>query len=1377
MSLIPGFIIDSCRNNRMSGEFKAYAMFIDIAGFTAMTQNLMSHGKEGAEIMSAIINDIFTPSIKEIYKNGGFISTFAGDAFTSIFRVKKPEYILRAGFAIQEIFETKGRFDTKSGIYELAVKIGLSSGTVKYRIIDADAQRTFYFRGDAVDNCASAEHQAESKQIIADKRFMDSLSMSIDSIDLPGNYFLLSQKPVELPRLKIKRYSTDPEAERLFVPDQVLELKAKGEFREIVSCFISFSEEGDFISAIKEVIKKCHRYGGYFNRADFGDKGPVILIIFGAPTGRERLSARAADFLLSLRDIPAFSFRAGISKGTAFTGFIGSEKRREYTAIGGTVSLSARMMMSAEWGTIIAETGIARILSKDYKLKSKGFMKFKGFSDKIEVFSLESKITTRDHLQYTGCFIGRKKETEKLKRYINPVFNNKFGGAVYIDGPAGIGKTRFIADFMKNTRGCSFFYLPCDEILKKSFNPFIHFFKHYFNQNELNAIERNRKNFQNKYRSLIKKTKDELIKKELKRDISIISALIGLQWKNSLYSRLGPSDRYENTLYAVKNFFKACSLLKPLVLILEDGHWIDNDSLELIKRLVRNVKQYAFIIISLCRPNDDGTPVELFGKIPSKRISMIPFSRENMTEFLADRLQSADIPDKTRSFILEKSEGNPFFAEQIILYLTEGNILDKKLKLSDKAYDIPSGINQIILARIDRLSSEMKNTIKTASVLGREFALQVLQRLLYAERFPHDEEYFRNKIEEGCREQIWETISEIRYIFRHALIRDVVYEIQLKARIRKLHGLAGKIIEEIYNDRIAECYEDLAEHFDKADNSDKALYYLQKAGLQSQERYQNEKAAAYYNRLIKYLLDNKDFENTIRFLLKKVEVLELSGRLDDAIKTSEKALSYAKQIKNRDLEAECLNNLGQKKRIMGNHEEAMAIFNKVLILSEKAGPRHEYGLALSYMGNIMNLQCEYEKAMEYYQKAKEIFEDIGYKRGLSNIINSVGIVYTGQSRFTEALDSFKNHLTLEKELGNIAGISASERNIGMLYIKQGNLSKALEHLQLELKICEERGDRYGISGTYDLLGRIYQQQGDFEKASDYMLRALPIKEEIGNKYGISLTYANIGTLYDQQGDYKTAMDYFHKSIALSRELKDKENIGKVLCDIGIVYGKQGNYEKALESFYKDLEISQEIGNLIEVTAATNNIGLTYKHMGDLDRAKEYYSKALSLYKKLKNHIGVSIAISNMASVYHLQGNYEKALDYYDRAIKSARRLGIKYHLCSYLSEKADIMYNKDSRKANMLNSEAHDLAKKAGRNDIIFNTNILSCKLDKDKKGLLEMLNDYKEKEQKAMILYELYNMTREPNYASEALKAYKQLLKKSPKHEYKKRIQELEKI
>jgi len=311
-NLIPNYIAEKFQKNIFSGEFTAVTMFLDISGFTAMTERLMLEGKEGAEILSQIINNVFEPVIAEVYDAKGFISTFAGDAFTAIFpNAENTESKINCALRINNIFKSIGRQKTKYGVFELFVKIGLSFGKAEWAIVGNESHKTFYFGGDAINACAYSEHHCEQTDIVLDEHIIKTLPQELVK-DIPHN-----KKHIKLSDFKFEFKDAKNAAEqfeikeiskktlRSFMPDQAINMSQQGEFREVAAVFISFKEfsaRESLNKFVSEIITVCDLQGGYFNKMDFGDKGGVILVVFGAPVSYENNLTRALNFLSQIRN-------------------------------------------------------------------------------------------------------------------------------------------------------------------------------------------------------------------------------------------------------------------------------------------------------------------------------------------------------------------------------------------------------------------------------------------------------------------------------------------------------------------------------------------------------------------------------------------------------------------------------------------------------------------------------------------------------------------------------------------------------------------------------------------------------------------------------------------------------------------------------------------------------------------------------------------------------------------------------------------------------------------------------------------------------------------------------------------------------------------
>ena len=517
-NLIPYYISEQYKNNNLKGSFKAYTMFIDISGFTKLTETLMKYKNDGAEVLTEVINIIFNPIVKNIYENGGIISTYAGDAFTAIFKIDSNfkgininQRIMNSALFINNYFKDNKTIETKYGKFKIGVKVGLSYGEVRWGIIGKGGKNTYYFKGEAIDGCTKSEHNAEKDEIILDDKIIRQLKIGKEHLIVKENgCFKLKLEVINPESKKTKSHSHKFTKKDLqpFIFDSVINFKEKAEFREIVSVFISFDEsekESVLNEFVIELIEESYNHGGYFNKVDFGDKGGVALVLFGAPISYENNIERALNFILQIkRRTTKLKFRVGIAYGTVYAGIMGGQERCEYTVIGDIVNLSARYMMRTEWSKFWISENIVKKVNKIYEFKKAGDFKFEGKTGKIPVYELIKKKESSELNFFEGEIVGREEELDQLGNFTDPVFKDKFAGIIYVYGEAGIGKSRLVYEFKKQViDSVNWFYFPCEEILRKSFNPIIYFLKNYFNFSEENSKEQNKQNFEIQYNILL----------------------------------------------------------------------------------------------------------------------------------------------------------------------------------------------------------------------------------------------------------------------------------------------------------------------------------------------------------------------------------------------------------------------------------------------------------------------------------------------------------------------------------------------------------------------------------------------------------------------------------------------------------------------------------------------------------------------------------------------------------------------------------------------------------------------------------------------------------------------------------------------------------
>jgi len=1206
--LIPAFILERFDRNQMNGEFQATAMFLDIVGFTAMTQALMSNGKEGAEVSADVINRVFTPAINTIYEQGGFVSSFSGDAFTSVFPSDSVTVVdaLRAALSLQRLFREEGRQQTRFGSFSLSVRIGLSHGPVIWEIIPHEQQCAFYFGGKVIERCAGNKHHAAEGEVIFDDEILSEIPASAEvaySTKSSCLYSLISTPSSDVIGV---RETPAPGCQNRFIPEEVVSMTGRGEFRNIISCFISFDCRNDLAVGAAKVITLAHRFGGYFNKIDFSDKGGIMLVVFGAPVNPGNLYNRALEFAIAAMEIPDLCVRIGLTYGTAFAGFVGSELRSEYTVVGSVVNLSARFIQKKKRAVTYIDQSIHKQTSSRYRLLELKPRKFKGFKGKTPVFKLIGKRETIQISSFEGRMVGRDAELDLLVEYLEPIKKGKFGGIIYIYGNPGIGKSRLLHELI-HRQELTTLILRNDSVLKKPLNPFTYFFNHYFEQGNESSQDERKIRFKTIYQKLVGRIvslSDAAIRertiKELNRIESIIASIVGLFRDGSVYDMIPHQDRAVVTQMAIKDFFIALSLTEPIILLIEDIQWLDNESLDLLEILSRRIEDYPLIILACSRFNDDGSrpKLRIDEDVPRHSITLSELSQDSTRELTEDRLGNK-VDSELIKYIQIRTEGNPFYTEQFCLYLQENSLINVKegqYRLITELNDIPSDIYMILIARIDRLSLELKETVQIASVLGREFEVQVLTCLIeLLHRVTPDVSSslkgveIRPLISMIEREGIWGALSELEYIFSHALLRDAAYDMQLRVRLRDLHRLTGDVLVNLYPDDKA-IYADCAHHYERAKEWDRALEYCKKAG-------------DYFHESLKY---------------------------DEALLYRQKTLSIScKTVGEEHLNtAQANDELGEVWSDMGDYDAALSNFEKSLAIRLKLlGEKHEE-IAVSYncIGRDYLEQGDYNTALDFYEKAAAIQKDIlGDKHKDTAITyNNIGDAHWYIGNYDEALICFEKALAIYKELlgEKHRETAISYNNIGAVHSKKGDQDTALTCYEKGLGILKESlGRKHPNTATSNNnIGLIYAYKGNFDTALIYLEEALAIQKEVlGEKHPATATsYNNIGSVHRRNDDSNTALAYYEKALAIKRELLGEKHPGTAITlgNIALVYASLERYSEAEQMFNRAISIFTD-----SLGASHPHTITTLKRMCSMYEKTDNETEAKQIRERLKELTG------------------------------------------------------------------------------------------------------------------------------------------------------------
>jgi predicted ATPase/class 3 adenylate cyclase len=1185
--VVPELIVENYREARHSGEFLAVGMFLDLSGFSTMTDTLMHHGQHGAEVLSALMHGVFDPLVESIFDYGGKIVGFAGDGIMALYPVDGDARstalrALASASIIQKRFLENPTRETEYGKFSISAKLGLAIGSVSWGILCSATcdQATYYFRGSAVDESADAEHHARAGDILLTANLRELLGTDIKTTPF-GSHQRFGEFCLEMPAPSPVFFPpVDLEIARLFMPEEVIAHDVRGEFRQVVNLFMRFPDltEEQLRSLITTIFDLREKYGGLLNRLDFGDKGCNMLMLWGAPVAYENDVRRALTFLLDLRSAVDFPITAGVTYYIAHAGYLGSVMCEDYTCYGWGVNLASRFMMSAPIGEIWVDDRIARRVSRRFDIEFVGSQMFKGFAAEQKVHRLLRHKETVEPI-YHGELVGREEELAQLANFTEPLRQGRFAGLLLVTGDAGIGKGRLVYEFRSSKlfEEKSILWAVCqsDQILRQSFNPLRNWLWMYFGFTHGQPVEQRKQAFDKKLGDLLVSIPDTKLANELDRTRSILGALIDLRWEDSLYEQLDAEGRYNNTFLALIALLKAESLRQPVVLFLEDLQFTDSDSKEFLPRLQRAIlaseESYPIAIIVTTRP----TGVTLETDLINARIDLRGLFYEPIARLSETMLGGAVDPDLV-TLLLNRSEGNPYFVEQIIRFLQEENHLEPSgagwtLVRRLRSNFLPGDIRSVLVARLDQLMHAVKESVQTASVLGREFEADILVQML------REDGNVQKYIAEAEKAAIWAPLNEIRYIFSHGLLRDAAYEMQMRARRRELHALAVEALETLYPHDLDKRCAELAYHAEYGELFPKAQKYFSMAGKLAAEKYQNHQAIDYFMHALAFT-PFEDLRTRFDLLMERVELFNRVGNRPAQLRDLQALKRLADQLNDRQRLANVSMLYARYYFVIGEYPRTVEIAEDVASLSRRLGQEDlALGVYIVWSQALFRLG-KLDEALKYAMDGLSLARRFHRRVDEGKCLSSLGLIAleskepgVAQQYLEEAVAIAREtkERTLEsRALVNLANAAAFMQQD---YITARAYYERADELHVEL------GDRSQQGIGLGNIGWVCGMVGDFAAAQMYHERALVIAREVGSIYQETYTLMNLSKVAEVQGKADEAIHYALAATDLSKTAEDKTAEAWAYLYLGQAYLLSGQFEAARIAFQSSLHIRQELG--------------------------------------------------------------------------------------------------------------------------------------------------------------------------------------------------------
>ncbi|HIE27614.1 TPA: tetratricopeptide repeat protein, partial [Candidatus Poribacteria bacterium] len=743
------------------------------------------------------------------------------------------------------------------------------------------------------------------------------------------------------------------------------------------------------------------------------------------------------------------------------------------------------------------------------------------------------------------------------------------------------------------------------------------------------------------------------------------------------YLQEDPEELQKQTFAAIKNILMQLVKRSPLVLALEDLHWIDEVSYELILFLMDNLTETPTLLLNVYRPEIYGdfgasdrlcqkigvVAQEKFGddKYTEVRLGRLP--RDDMELILDSMLNLEETQDSRdlKDMILTKAEGNPFYLEEVIRKLIEDIVIQPEeggngyvIVGNIEDIDVPLGVQAVVRARIDRVRGTPKRTLQCASVIGRLFQRRILEYIS-----PQDNNLDRDldklidlelidKLQNG---------SELEYNFLHILTYETAYDSIIVRRKRELHGLIGACLEEYYEAEIEAHLDHLAYHYRRSDKTDKAVNYLVAAGKKAQNLYSKSDAIDYYSNALRLIPQMSEDVLPMKMIAHEGlgDVYGLAGQFDSALNHYAEVLKdsqppestavihrkmgdiYRKKGDNAmaieqyqaglvELDdkvkspegARILTDIGYIYYLDGKYSEAIQMHNQALEAVE--GTENYYVQALVYknLGNVMFEHADFDQTIEYWEKSREILERFNAGIDLAKLYYNFGELYVRRGDNEKALFYFQLCLKEREKLGDVNGLITPYDGCGRIYRSMGEFDKALDFFEKGLEIAQRVGNARMIGIINHNIASMYLSWQKFEKAIEHQKLCLPIFEAQNLPKPLSYCFANIGLAHCELGNLDEAVEYQNKALEMGKQLDDPFFVSSVYHCIGRVYLKKQDYDRAIDYFHNALEISEDKEFLETSGESHRDIGKAYLGKGDIEEARTHLNKAVEFFEKLGN---------------------------------------------------------------------------------------------------------------------------------------------------------------
>lgn len=1291
-----------CSGQEVPERAEGVALIADVSGYTALTEALQHKfgARRGAEELSHLMEQVFQTLIHVVTSYGGSVIGFSGDAFLCWFTPRPGLEIAHlAATAAMEMQQSMDQFSalaladgSQSG---LGIKIAIAQCRGLRREVGDPAYQVFdVLAGSDITRLAQGEGLASRGETVVDESIAAKLGpyASIgESRSLPQDVgiflpLLSLESKAQVAPLQIDGPMQDAQLRPYLLPEVNAALdRGQGEFltelRSAAVLFMRFNgldydrdpQAGDkldyFIRGVQAILR---RFGGSLLQLTMGEKGNFLYLNFGAPVAYEDNAQRAAQAALALRqlceDLDYLEApQIGLSYGQVRCGAYGGRLRRTYGALGDDVNLAARLMVRAHAGEILTSETFRRQLDgsakSSFSLEPMAPVRVKGKANPQPVYILNPLRPQRalplEEPAYVLPLVGRESELNLATQKLDLVLSGQ-GQVLSLIGEAGIGKSRLAAEIilLALRLGLRGFGGRCQSYA--SHTPYLVWHTIWGAFFDLDPAQPAALQSAALAEALLSLAPERLATAPL------LGQVLNLPLEESAFSLgLEPQERKLALEALLVDCLRSAALEAAntgggLLVVLEDVHWIDTFSLDLLARLAQLIVNLPVMVLLTHRPlgSDERmsglNSIQELAQAMSLHLSELPAAAaarlvEARLELLFPGARQA-LPANLVEQLLERTQGNPFYIEEILNYLHSRGI-DPRQAIDAGSWDLPDSLHSLMLSRMDRLDENLKVVLKVASVIGRLFSLTWLKGYYYLND-SSDNLFSDLEQLERLNFTILDQIEpDLTYLFKHGVTRDVAYESMPFAMRQQLHEQIAAYLEGIESgDQLLDL---ITYHYDHSANLGQRRRYLRRAGEAARQRYANQAALDYLNRALHLAPKNEPDEIYILLGLRE-EVFSRLGQRQGQRTDLQRMAELADQGADPIWQAQVALRLGKLAQDISDYPVAEKHARQAIDVAQthpdvlEATPSL---LADAYLiwGRARSLQGDAEQARQCQEQALAVARHYGQWHAESRALNALGVQDWNQGDFPLAKSRLTESLVLAREHGDLRRERAALQNLGVVASSEMDYAAARSYYEQAQSLAHLTGDRMGES---DLLGNLSEaalRSGAFTRARQTAQQMLEIATEINDLQGRCVALTNLGESYREVGAYGSATSFARQALEQARAIQYRRGECIVLQNLARLSLAAGNLSEAVSLADDALMIAVQIGSRYNQATASLLTGEIALESGEAQAARRIYQDALEVWMELEDPIGVvqaqlGLALSSNALGLELPEGIQEMLE-------------------------------------------------------------------------------------------------------------------------------------